>query len=990
MAGQGPLMPEPMPPSTLVGQLRAGTAVLVVGAGLGAPPWRELLARLTAELVAGHHVEVIALDGEAGDAAAEHALTAWLEALREACAGAGVAPAQPRSMPAGAAEVQGLVTRLGDAGEGGDAAREALDRVEQQAREARDWALVIEIVMGRIEHAGDGPERARRLRELAGIYEVELGDLRRAFAAIITACHLAPGDDEVAGAAERIATGTASWAELVREASALAAEVRDPGLAARWWTRVGGWCATWLGYPDGAIEGYEAAVAADAGAVTALEALIALYAQAGRADDRRRTIERLAAAVERDPDKLDAALGLADVLVAEARAAHGTADAVARWQAVERRYRAILARHMAAIPDGRRAEIWARLGAAARVLGDPEAAEASFRRVLERAPLHDAALQGLVELAEAREDWRGVAERKRAQLDALGELPDSAAQRAKLYEQIGDLWSGPLGDAGAAITAYLQGLALAPGARGLLHKLLEAFTAQRQWRRALEMLERLAAHEPSPVLRARFHYAAGAIARDELDDGALAIDKLAAALDDAPLTANAFDALDDLLTARNDWRQLARAYRRQLERLGDAAPQATLVELWTRLGDLCLDHLGDTEAAIAAYQVAAELAPDDAARHDQLAELHLAAGDAQRGDAIAALQRLLAGAPERVELYKALAGLYVAEHAVDKAWCVAQVLVLLGAASDDERRLFARYRPARWNPAQRRITDELWHAAILHPAEDRHVGAIFASALGGLAATTAQPVTAFGVTPEARADLDRDPRPVSRMIKHVTAVLAIDPAPMVWLGDGGAGLRIAHTFGLGAEHQRLVPSLLVGAPQLAQTSERVLAFEVGKRMAYLRPDRFVALAVATLPRLEVLFAAALAAGGQGGGQPGGQPGAPPGDPRDDVQKLAAVLRAQVPGPLLERIGELSAGLPSPTGGLVAGWRAATDLTANRAGFIVANDLEAAAHAIATEGATLSGLAAKERLLDLLGYAASERYFAVRRHLGQHVHDGDAA
>ena len=77
---------------------------------------------------------------------------------------------------------------------------------------------------------------------------------------------------------------------------------------------------------------------------------------------------------------------------------------------------------------------------------------------------------------------------------------------------------------------------------------------------------------------------------------------------------------------------------------------------------------------------------------------------------------------------------------------------------------------------------------------------------------------------------------------------------MVWMQEAGDGLRVANTVGLGAERQRLVPSLLVGAPQLGKTDERELAFEVGKRMAYLRPERFVTLAVGTLPKLESAFA----------------------------------------------------------------------------------------------------------------------------------------
>ena len=84
---------------------------------------------------------------------------------------------------------------------------------------------------------------------------------------------------------------------------------------------------------------------------------------------------------------------------------------------------------------------------------------------------------------------------------------------------------------------------------------------------------------------------------------------------------------------------------------------------------------------------------------------------------------------------------------------------------------------------------------------------------------------------------------------------------MVWLQEQGDGLRVANTVGLGAERQRLVPSLLVGAPQIGKNDERELAFEVGKRMAYLRPERFVTLAVGTLPKLEAAFAASVLASG---------------------------------------------------------------------------------------------------------------------------------
>jgi hypothetical protein len=106
---------------------------------------------------------------------------------------------------------------------------------------------------------------------------------------------------------------------------------------------------------------------------------------------------------------------------------------------------------------------------------------------------------------------------------------------------------------------------------------------------------------------------------------------------------------------------------------------------------------------------------------------------------------------------------------------------------------------------------------------------------------------------------------------------------------------------------------------------------------------------------------------------------------DEAMKLAAALQKQVPAPMLDQVSELSTKLDGRVGnGLVSAWRAATDLTANRVGFIVANDLETAARAIATEGASMSSMSAKERLRDLLAYAVSEPYFQVRRHLGLHI------
>jgi hypothetical protein len=214
------------------------------------------------------------------------------------------------------------------------------------------------------------------------------------------------------------------------------------------------------------------------------------------------------------------------------------------------------------------------------------------------------------------------------------------------------------------------------------------------------------------------------------------------------------------------------------------------------------------------------------------------------------------------------------------------------------------------------------------------------------------------------------------VFKYSTNILALDPEPYLYLQPQSAdGIRVANT----SEKGRLVPSVLVGSPHVEKKDERELAFEVGKRLAYFRPERYVNYALQTLPKLEAAYHAALAASGA---RAAGRLGEPDGD----AAKMTAHLRKTVPGAVLEQVGVVADKLGEESNGIIAGWRSATDLTANRVGLILCNDLETAARIVATEPAGMSTMPAKDRLRDLLAYSVSESYFAVRRHLGVRVQE----
>jgi hypothetical protein len=63
------------------------------------------------------------------------------------------------------------------------------------------------------------------------------------------------------------------------------------------------------------------------------------------------------------------------------------------------------------------------------------------------------------------------------------------------------------------------------------------------------------------------------------------------------------------------------------------------------------------------------------------------------------------------------------------------------------------------------------------------------------------------------------------------------------------------------------------------------------------------------------------------------------------------------------------------------WVGAVDLTSHRVGFLLCNDIEVAARMISTEPTPVGGMAAKDKIKELVLYSISEECFAARQHLG---------
>jgi tetratricopeptide (TPR) repeat protein len=171
---------------------------------------------------------------------------------------------------------------------------------------------VVEVILGRIE-AAEAEQRARELVSLSEVYETEIGDLARAFEAVTTACQIAPDDDTIAARAEKLATATGNWADLVSEGSEIATEATDPRIASKWWARLGGWYANKLDRLDYAMPSLRRALELDSKNTGAYKALADTHRKAQKWADLAETL-KAHAEVETDiKTKVESLIDLGDL-----------------------------------------------------------------------------------------------------------------------------------------------------------------------------------------------------------------------------------------------------------------------------------------------------------------------------------------------------------------------------------------------------------------------------------------------------------------------------------------------------------------------------------------------------------------------------------------------------------------------------------------------------------------------------------------------------
>jgi len=619
-----------------------------------------------------------------------------------------------------------------------------------------------------------------------------------------------------------------------------------------------------------------------------------------------------------------------------------------------------------------------RLGIAYMRAGEPAQAIPALEKALALEPRRRVVLEALLEAGKAAGDDDAVVRHTQALLA----VTDDRQTKRDLLEHVATIHHERRKDPQRAIAAYMAALQIWPDERSIMHRLLELLSETKQWKQSVALLLKLA-DQTEAEYRAPYYVAAGNIVADELHAPVEAVDIYERALDADPNDLKTFERIDALVTAARDWKTQERTYRRQIKRMGtEVAPdkRPALLALWHGLGEIYRTRLKDYPAAIAAFEVAADLDPESTERRRILAELYRLSGPETYARAIAAHRALVARAASPAEMapeLKTMLRLFVELGQLDDAHAAASVLVGSGQADHDEATLYQQYRPRGVIRAHGRLTEELWQRLLYHPDEDRGVSQLLATLSPAIASARAKLPKDLGLKRKHQRNVLTDPTVVCKAFAYGIQVFGTQPPDVYLVPDAPGDIDVLNAKGAVPG----LPTLVIGRKLFENESDVELAFIVGRTLAAVRPDHLLRWPgfVPTLAELEIALRGAIRMV---------DPERPiPADITSEVEQYAGFLTRTVPAQvqeqisvLLKRFAATHGGDPGAVGAVLPRWARAACLTTIRAGLLLAGDLEVAVR-LGEALATPVGIDPADVVRDLAVWSTSEAYSELRSALG---------
>jgi tetratricopeptide (TPR) repeat protein len=559
--------------------------------------------------------------------------------------------------------------------------------------------------------------------------------------------------------------------------------------------------------------------------------------------------------------------------------------------------------------------------------------------------------------------WDEVARFKRKRVE---HAPSDAA-RFDANLELGELYATRLNDKPRAAKAYAAALEIKPDDRKLLTRLMQLYSEEKDWGRLVEVVLRLADLVEDKTQLGRYYLTAAQLCDVHLGRVDEAIDYYELALEHDPSQQAALDGLANLRASKGDWEGLEKSYRKVLGKLGEGAPKGARAKLHGLLAGLYDDKkkLNQPDEAVAAYEKAMEAAPSEVDHSERLAELYLADTKRYFDRVVSTHRGLLVKDPVRVESLHALRRAFTEARKPDEAWCLCQALVAVKGAEPEEENFYKKFRTDRPAEAQEKLNDERWTQDLVHPLQDALLTQLFATITPAVLKARAVAGSQYGITDANRIDAATDEGQMARMVHYAAGVFGFKTPVVHAVPSQDSGINFAATD---------PPVIFLGRTALAGGPAKALAFLAGARVASFRAGHQVRQIVPTGTGLRAWLLAAIRAV---------QPSFPVSDDLEGpVRENVAVIKQHITGSSLDVLASSVSRIVQNDASLnLKRWMLGVDLTADRAGFMLANDLNTSLAVIKATPEGQSAVPQADRLRELRLYAISEPYFRLRQRLG---------
>jgi hypothetical protein len=627
-----------------------------------------------------------------------------------------------------------------------------------------------------------------------------------------------------------------------------------------------------------------------------------------------------------------------------------------------------------------RADLHVRIARAKKQQGKPREAVANFEKALAllshqaEPEAHAAVLEDLIRLNLAENDFRALASTE----DRLLAMTQAPELRFSMLLTSAARWKAASGDPARILQTLERACELRPDDLGVLEQLRDAYDAAGATQNAFAARRRIAdcTHEPRARAERYFELAQMCFAEPGREDLGLELADRALASD--PTMLDPLTVVARVLAERQEWSELARAYRRMLGRVeripkGPVRTEVTW-ELCVRLGLVFRDHLEDEALSLDAFEDAVAEKPRDLRARLIVIELARKLGHPSR-----AVGHLIAAAEldaHRAQTFHDLFEVAQKTRLADQAYHAAAVTTFLGDADARERFVFEENRAEALPKFAAALDAEAWEY-LADGHRDVHAEAVLAAVARAAIEARLEKMDQEGrlpsLDPALAVDVESSTVGVVRSFVWASHYLGLK-LPAIHLSED-PDLKIA---ALPAQE----PTVVLGQKVLGGLTLTELAFVAGRHLAYHVDRHRVLLFYASLEELSECWVAAVqivrrqdAEGAEAGASPNGQVSDAT-SPSELEQRISRHLTDDERAALSQAV---HAFLKQERPVHLHDWVAAVERSATRAGYLLADDLRTAAAILAED--EVGVLSADAKTDDLLAFSVSEELFLLRQGMG---------